>query len=462
MRITYIGGTLLLLSALARSGRTVASSMPALVLRPNFNEHAHFQCLINLCSPESYGRALEYSVSACCDSGVNLIPLHPIEIRQPLQHRRSQQPAAPEKKHIVDASTAFDQGFDLARNFAVALTCNTGQDGVVTVSLGSPVPSMSSASLAVNEDLFSVNGFITTILSNEPAATSWNLKSEFGTRHGSKSRWHHNHVLHRQQSRIKLVIPDLRSYSMLCIFQKRDIDTSSNTFTTASTFDGTFAATPAAYTFASPSLPPAYIPPLADYGYGTPPPAYGFSSQGIGGGENRPSGNSYTTSSVAQQSSFGAGRQDVSPAAYSTSRETPARMAHAAPAHATNTGLDETKPQIGSPAVEVTIVSSVSGEGLQTTVMTINQVEATSFAIPSVLALDSPVSNRQNSTGVEKGSVSSNEKPASNDEFDNTGGNGFETPMPAMLVGGSMTIDPSIYVLISTLCLAVGFSICIL
>ncbi|KAG5928218.1 hypothetical protein E4U42_001102 [Claviceps africana] len=36
-------------------------------------------------------------------------------------------------------------------------------------------------------------------------------------------------------------------------------------------------AIPAAYTLMTPSLPPAYVPELEEYGYGTPPPAYDFS-----------------------------------------------------------------------------------------------------------------------------------------------------------------------------------------
>ncbi|KHN98683.1 Protein kinase-like domain protein [Metarhizium album ARSEF 1941] len=191
MRITLIG-TLLLFSALARCQRAAERSRPACVTdcQKSLAEHgllrdgmkstcatpklqrAHFQCLINLCSPENYGRALAYSVSACCDTGVNIIPLHPIEVDLPPEHKRSQQPEVFDKTFPGDKFTDFNREFSLARNFAVALTCNAGQDGVVTVSLVSPQASIASTAMASDEEVFSVNGFMATVLSSAPAATS--------------------------------------------------------------------------------------------------------------------------------------------------------------------------------------------------------------------------------------------------------------------------------------------------
>lgn len=97
---------------------------------------AHFQCLINLCSAKSYGSALMYSISVCSATGANIIPLHPIEVRQPQSHTRS----------LLDGqdgqlSMTTSQILDLARNFAMGLTCNTGGDGFVTVSLDPQDPS---------------------------------------------------------------------------------------------------------------------------------------------------------------------------------------------------------------------------------------------------------------------------------------------------------------------------------
>ncbi|KAK9442954.1 hypothetical protein VB005_04017 [Metarhizium brunneum] len=240
--------------------------------------------------------------------------------------------------------------------------------------------------------------------------------------------------------------------------------TTSSTFTISSSSGGNFAATPAAYTFPSPSsLPPAYNPPLEDYGYGTPPPVYDFPSQGNGGDEPRSSRSSYPTSSLGQHFSSGSGRQDGSPAAYDTSMARPTRMAHAAPAHDTNTNRDKTALQDTSSPVEVTLISSVLGEGFQTTIITVNEAQATSLAMPLALALNSPVEGRpDSSTSEPEGSESSHQNSGPSDELNNSSSVGFETPMPAFFAGGSATTDPSIYVLISTVSLAAGFAICIL
>lgn len=240
--------------------------------------------------------------------------------------------------------------------------------------------------------------------------------------------------------------------------------TTSSTFTTSSSSGGNFAATPAAYTFPSPSsLPPAYTPPLEEYGYGTPPPVYDFPSQGNGGDEPRSSRSSYPTSSLDQHFSSGSGRQDGSPAAYDTSMARPTRMALAAPAHDTNTNHDKTALQDTSSPVEVTLISSVLGEGFQTTIITVNEAQATSLAMPLALALNSPVEGRpDSSTSEPEGSESSHQNSGPSDELNNSSSVGFETPMPAFFAGGSATTDPSIYVLISTVSLAAGFAICIL
>lgn len=138
-------------------------------------------------------------------------------------------------------------------------------------------------------------------------------------------------------------------------------------------------------------------------------------------------------------------------------------MAHAAPAHDTNTNHDKTALQDTSSPVEVTLISSVLGEGFQTTIITVNEAQATSLAMPSALALNSPVEGRpDSSTSEPEGSESSRQNSGPIDELNNSNSVGFETPMPAFFAGGSATADPSIYVLISTVSLAAGFAICIL
>ncbi|KAG8415348.1 hypothetical protein J3458_009203 [Metarhizium acridum] len=629
-------------------------------------QRAHFQCLINLCSPESYGRALAYSVSACCDTGVDIIPLHPIEISQPSQHKRSLQSEVSDKTHTGDKFTSSNQEIDLKRNLAVALTCNTGQDGVITVSVGSPQASKAPASMVDDEALLFANGFMTTALSHgratmslhkptsmdesrghrsdsttdcessngsrrttsvttmqaqstpckstgssfrstpttticgsfeqdmsmtsqtypsasctqsgasksgvsrDPAqvtsltesgrrtsqqstsgctsssshtdATSRHLPSEkpnapttdcsddigrstMSTRPQTSTQeswtldsheWStsrlsssdtpcssdlaRSSVFSRQGLTLTSAVSRTSITSTSCTASGRSSSssfahsdstsssssiragtsrdryetacttntmssTTSSTFTTSSSSEGNFAATPAAYTFASPSsLPPAYTPPLEEYGYGTPPPVYDFPSQGNGVDEPRSSRISYPTSSPDQHFSSRSGTQDGSPAAYDTSMARPTKMAHAAPAHDQDTNHDKTALQDTSSPVEVTLISSVLGKGFQTTIITVNEAGATSLTMPLALALNSPVDGRPDSTTSEskEGSGTSHQNSGPSDELNNSSRVGFESPMPAFFVGGSVTTDPSIYVLISTVSLAAGIAICIL
>ncbi|KAG5952126.1 hypothetical protein E4U53_001585 [Claviceps sorghi] len=100
-------------------------------------QKAHFQCLINSCSEESYGSAVKYSISICSATGANIIPLHPIEVRQ----SRSLKRGRPDGQFRDHPSATRSQHLHLPRNAAMGLTCNTGGDGLVTVSLGPSQPS---------------------------------------------------------------------------------------------------------------------------------------------------------------------------------------------------------------------------------------------------------------------------------------------------------------------------------
>ncbi|KAG6002491.1 hypothetical protein E4U21_003019 [Claviceps maximensis] len=100
-------------------------------------QKAHFQCLINSCNSESYGSAVKYSISICSAAGANIIPLHPIEVRQTQTHEHG-----PPDGQVRDRrSVTMIQDLHLPRNVATGLTCNTGVDGLVTVSLGPSQPS---------------------------------------------------------------------------------------------------------------------------------------------------------------------------------------------------------------------------------------------------------------------------------------------------------------------------------
>ncbi|KAG5997611.1 hypothetical protein E4U54_002347 [Claviceps lovelessii] len=125
-------------------------------------QKSHFQCLINACSTESYGSAVKYSVSICSATGANIIPLHPIEVRQPQIHQRSQ-PDGQVRNHF---SVVRNQDHRLPRNVATGLTCNTGGDGLVTVSLGPSQPSATPSTFE-EEDAKRQSPRATLISSNE-------------------------------------------------------------------------------------------------------------------------------------------------------------------------------------------------------------------------------------------------------------------------------------------------------
>lgn len=185
MRIAFLGS--LLFSVTARCQRDTAgtptgcvedcnrslaehglltSGMESVCATPQL-QRAHFQCLVNLCSAKSYGRAVVYSISICSATGANIIPLHPIEVRQPRSHKRGQL-----EEDTSDSITARGQDFDLARNLAMALTCNTGEDGLVTVSLGAFEP-RATTSILKNEDM-TRHSPSTPIPSHEPATQPLN------------------------------------------------------------------------------------------------------------------------------------------------------------------------------------------------------------------------------------------------------------------------------------------------
>ncbi|KAG5928217.1 hypothetical protein E4U42_001101 [Claviceps africana] len=128
-------------------------------------QKAHFQCLVNSCSEESYGSAVKYSISVCSATGANIIPLHPIEVRQSQGHKRSR-PVEQVKHH---SWATRSQNLHLPRNVAMDLTCNTGGDGLVTVSLG-PSPASATPSMIEEEGARKQSPRATSISSHEGMA----------------------------------------------------------------------------------------------------------------------------------------------------------------------------------------------------------------------------------------------------------------------------------------------------
>ncbi|KAL7790782.1 hypothetical protein V8C37DRAFT_417351 [Trichoderma ceciliae] len=109
-----------------------------------------FQCLIGSCSHDVYGPAVAHVVLACSDLGMSIGPLHPVEVQhanleKPQYLPTPSLPAAystptndPSQQGADHLTLAFDISFDLK--------CNSGSDGLVTVSLPPPVPSTPCAS----------------------------------------------------------------------------------------------------------------------------------------------------------------------------------------------------------------------------------------------------------------------------------------------------------------------------
>ncbi|OAQ68676.2 hypothetical protein VFPPC_04883 [Pochonia chlamydosporia 170] len=678
MRITLLA-TLLLLSTLACCRRHTRSSAPTCVsdCQKSLAEHglladdmkgAYFQCLINICSAKSYGRALAYSVSACCDAGTNIIPLYPIEVRQSQGHKRSLQSEPSDSTRSRSKFTPVNLDFDLSRDFAVVLSCNTGQDGVVTMSLAAPQPTTPSPSMDKNEEFFLVNETPTTVASairatksdkavlmdasrgtgsdittdcgslngdqrtssgqttmstafttptqttpcnsngyafgssspsstdhgfgqtssttgrmnsaapctssyatrsensqGSPRPTSWS-ESGFGTSgsltssctsstsqadrasnswrssdpnsptadcsdgvdrssiaagsrtstYGSQTfdsnSWSTTRVsdtetpcssdlsslngVSFQSSRATSTSSRFSSASTSCTDSSRASSatsanpdstpcssvagsgtsrrqpetasisnslssTSSYTFTTSTSSEGGFAASPAAYTFASPSLPPAYIPPLEEYGYGTPPPVYGFPTQTNGVDGSWSSMSTYTSSAPTRESNSASGRQNSGPAIYDTSTGAPTQMAQVAPVHATNPVPEATPLKDTSETVKVTLISSVEGEGMRTTILTVHQAQASSLAIPSAIVLNNPADTRKNSSTASGNSESGGQDSGSVGDIGDSPGVDHEMSMP-VFVGASSTTEPSLCAVVGTVLLAAGFAICTL
>lgn len=95
-----------------------------------------FLCIFGSCQPRYYGPALASAILSCSGQGAVISPLLPVEIQQgKLSGRQISQ--------IPDVSASQSEtenvhNFVIDHRFTLALNCNAGSDGVVTVSLSSP------------------------------------------------------------------------------------------------------------------------------------------------------------------------------------------------------------------------------------------------------------------------------------------------------------------------------------
>ncbi|KAM6481491.1 hypothetical protein HDV62DRAFT_391672 [Trichoderma sp. SZMC 28011] len=108
-----------------------------------------FQCLIGACPQYDYGPALAHVVLACSNLGMSIGPLHPVEV----QHVDLEKPQYLPTPSIPptygtpgDAPQPAIDHLTLSFDISLDLKCNSGPDGLVTVTLPPPAPSTPATS----------------------------------------------------------------------------------------------------------------------------------------------------------------------------------------------------------------------------------------------------------------------------------------------------------------------------
>ncbi|KAG5952125.1 hypothetical protein E4U53_001584 [Claviceps sorghi] len=229
---------------------------------------------------------------------------------------------------------------------------------------------------------------------------------------------------------------------------------SSSTFATRTTSTSDMMAFPAAYTLTTPSLPPAYVPELEEYGYGTPPPAYDFSrATGVVFSSSSPlstASRTMSSSTSATTSSTWQGRTTSGPAAYGSSTMSATTLTQITRLASFQVAPDTREDDSikNAEVVKVTLISSIAGE-FQTTVVTIQQggAAAASTEVPYQLALSDASSKDDDSK--DGSSFASSVVGGANPNAESGEGAAFgaETPLPAMLVAAGASgrrLDESI------------------
>ncbi|KAH6607283.1 hypothetical protein Trco_003596 [Trichoderma cornu-damae] len=111
-----------------------------------------FQCLISSCSHDIYGPAVAHVVLACSDLGMSIGPLHPVvvqhvDLEKPRYLPTPSVPAAAYSTPADPDPSLQDAGrLKLGFDISIDLKCNSGSDGLVTVSLPPSIPPAPSAS----------------------------------------------------------------------------------------------------------------------------------------------------------------------------------------------------------------------------------------------------------------------------------------------------------------------------
>ncbi|KAL7818641.1 hypothetical protein V8C44DRAFT_367131 [Trichoderma aethiopicum] len=111
-----------------------------------------FQCLITSCPRDAYSPAVAHVILACSDLGIAIGPLYPVEVQHanlvkvqdllaPSMPAAYGTPSDPSPQNPDQLTLSFDVSIDLK--------CNSGSDGLVTVSLPLPALPSSTASPAL-------------------------------------------------------------------------------------------------------------------------------------------------------------------------------------------------------------------------------------------------------------------------------------------------------------------------
>ncbi|KAM3452595.1 hypothetical protein NHJ6243_009321 [Beauveria neobassiana] len=94
-----------------------------------------FLCIFGSCQSRYYGPALASAIISCSGRGANISPLLPVEIQsEKLSGRQISEDSG--DSGSISSSDINNEGID--HKLTLALSCNAGSDGVVTVSLSSP------------------------------------------------------------------------------------------------------------------------------------------------------------------------------------------------------------------------------------------------------------------------------------------------------------------------------------
>lgn len=107
-----------------------------------------FQCLIGSCPQDTYGPAVAHVVLACSDLGLSIGPLHPVQVQHVDLQKPSYLPTPALPAAYGTPSDPFEQNTEhvtLSFDISLDVKCNSGPDGLVTVSLPPPAPTPSSA-----------------------------------------------------------------------------------------------------------------------------------------------------------------------------------------------------------------------------------------------------------------------------------------------------------------------------